>query len=107
MGSISKYSADFEILQPEWDGEVTPASWERCQEGMWKRIVNGLSIGRRPRTSRQKQGVSRTAVTMASLYPATPPVPEGVFSVSASSVINASREQVWRVLTDFKSYHEW
>ncbi|KAJ8583912.1 hypothetical protein M405DRAFT_747879 [Rhizopogon salebrosus TDB-379] len=31
----------------------------------------------------------------------------GVFSVSASSLINAPREVVWEVLMDWKSYKEW
>ncbi|TFK24882.1 hypothetical protein FA15DRAFT_669085 [Coprinopsis marcescibilis] len=30
-----------------------------------------------------------------------------VFSVSASSVINAPPDHVWKILTDFKSYREW
>jgi hypothetical protein len=37
-----------------------------------------------------------------------PPVAsEGSFNVGASIEINASREKVWDILTDFKGYKEW
>lgn len=32
---------------------------------------------------------------------------DGVFSVSASIVIDAPRDVVWDVLMDWKAYHEW
>lgn len=32
---------------------------------------------------------------------------DGVFSVSASSRINAPPEKVWAILLDFASYNEW
>ncbi|KAJ8690323.1 hypothetical protein PTI98_011756 [Pleurotus ostreatus] len=32
---------------------------------------------------------------------------DGVFAVSASSIIDAPREKVWGILTDFPSYKEW
>lgn len=32
---------------------------------------------------------------------------DGVFSVSASSTINAPPEKVWAILLDFASYNEW
>jgi len=37
-----------------------------------------------------------------------PPLPsKGVFHVSASVIIDAPRDKVWRVLLDFPKYHEW
>ncbi|KAF8999776.1 hypothetical protein BDQ17DRAFT_1360355 [Cyathus striatus] len=37
-----------------------------------------------------------------------PPIADnGVFSVSASSLIDAPQDRVWSILTDFKSYSEW
>ncbi|KIK43674.1 hypothetical protein CY34DRAFT_803588 [Suillus luteus UH-Slu-Lm8-n1] len=45
---------------------------------------------------------------MASDSTGLPPLSsKGVFSVSASSLINAPREVVWDVLMDWKSYKEW
>ncbi|KAJ3537485.1 hypothetical protein NMY22_g5573 [Coprinellus aureogranulatus] len=38
----------------------------------------------------------------------TPPLlSDGVFAVSGSTVIDASREEVWKVLLDFGSYDKW
>lgn len=36
-----------------------------------------------------------------------PRVEEGIFSVSASVVIDAPRDKVWEIITDFPSYKEW
>jgi uncharacterized protein YndB with AHSA1/START domain len=36
-----------------------------------------------------------------------PNAADGVFSVSATTVIDAPIEKVWGVLIDFPSYHEW
>ncbi|KAI6037991.1 hypothetical protein EDC04DRAFT_2699185 [Pisolithus marmoratus] len=36
-----------------------------------------------------------------------PKLEPGVFSATASIVIDAPREVVWQVLMDWKSYHEW
>ncbi|KAG6334787.1 hypothetical protein ID866_4305 [Astraeus odoratus] len=36
-----------------------------------------------------------------------PLVEDGVFSLSASIVIDAPRDVVWEVLMDWKAYHEW
>jgi hypothetical protein len=38
---------------------------------------------------------------------APPLVTEGVFTASASSLINATREEVWNVVLDFNSYPQW
>jgi uncharacterized protein YndB with AHSA1/START domain len=32
---------------------------------------------------------------------------EGIFNVGTSIQINAPREKVWDILTDFKGYKEW
>ncbi|KAF8841865.1 hypothetical protein BDN67DRAFT_966582 [Paxillus ammoniavirescens] len=44
---------------------------------------------------------------MASNTGLPPLASNGVFSASASIVIDAPRELVWEVLMDWKSYHEW
>ncbi|KAF8633825.1 hypothetical protein AX15_001236 [Amanita polypyramis BW_CC] len=36
-----------------------------------------------------------------------PPLPEGVFAVSASSLIDAPIADVWNIILDFGSYKEW
>ncbi|KAF7972271.1 hypothetical protein HWV62_18602 [Athelia sp. TMB] len=36
----------------------------------------------------------------------TPSSSSGVFSVSGSTVINAPRDEVWKILIDFPKYHE-
>ncbi|KZP12881.1 hypothetical protein FIBSPDRAFT_897872 [Athelia psychrophila] len=36
-----------------------------------------------------------------------PKASDGVFAVSVSSVINAPRDKVWKILIDFPAYHEW
>lgn len=36
-----------------------------------------------------------------------PLIKDGVFSISASIVIDAPRDVVWDVLMDWKAYHEW
>lgn len=36
-----------------------------------------------------------------------PPLPAGVFSVGASSLIDAPIDKVWNILLDFQSYSEW
>lgn len=36
-----------------------------------------------------------------------PPAPEGVFTVSGSSIINADVDAAWNLLTNFTNYPNW